>query len=100
MPSLTIRLWEAVATFEAGQIDHPSRWAPSALSFPGFGALNPFHSPLPDRWGYLISAAVIDRWGDEGYVALIRAHERMEEALEVTEAELGPFLQAYVRGLR
>jgi hypothetical protein len=93
-------LWEAIATYEAGQLDHPSGWTLAELSFPGFEALNQYNSPLPYRWGYLISAAIIDRWGDESYLDLIRTNGRAEETLEVTEAELGVYLEAYVRGLR
>lgn len=90
-------LWEAIATYEAGQLDHPGSWPPGALSFPGFPALNQFNSALPYRWGYLISEAVIQRWGDGGYLALMEANGRVQETLGISESEFGTYLEGFVR---
>ena len=91
-------LWEAIATYEAEQLDHPGTWPSGTLAFPGFAALNQFNSPLPYRWGYLISEAVLERWGDEGCLALIEANGRMLEALNISEPEFGTYLEGFVRG--
>ena len=91
-------LWEAIATYEAGQLDHPGSWQIQSLTFPGFSALNQFNSVLPYRWGYLIAEAIIEGWGREGYLALIESNGRIEETLGVSEASMGNYLEVIARG--
>lgn len=89
-------LWEAVAMYEAGQLYDPSAWTEAERRFPGFPALNSYNSPVPYLWGYLISEAVINRWGDDGFLEIIRLNGNIGGALGVTETEFVATVQDHV----
>ncbi len=92
-------LWEAVAVYEAGSAPDVRTWSDAELRFPGLQALNQYDSPLPYRWGYHVAQAVITRWGDEGYLALIRTNGDLQGALGITEAAFGAYVEEFVRGV-
>lgn len=92
-------LWEAVAVYEAGSAPDLRTWTDADLKFPGLAALNQYDSPLPYRWGYHVAMAVISRWGDDGYLALIRSNGDLQGALGITEAAFGAYVEGFVRGV-
>jgi hypothetical protein len=92
-------LWEAVAVYEAGSAPDLRTWSEAELTFPGLQALNQYDTPLPYRWGFHIAQAVIARWGDDGYVSLIRTNGNLQSALGITEAAFGAYVEEFVRGV-
>ncbi|MHB1192080.1 MAG: hypothetical protein ACYC6F_03460 [Longimicrobiales bacterium] len=92
-------LWEAVAVFEAGSAPDVRTWSDAELRFPGLQALNQYDSPLPYRWGFHVAQAVIARWGDDGYVSLIRTNGDLRGSLGITEAAFGAYVEEFVRGV-
>jgi hypothetical protein len=92
-------LWEAVAVYEAGIAPDVRAWADGALTFPGLPALNQYSSPLPYLWGFHIALAVIERWGDDGFLALIRSNGDLRGTLGITDAEFGAYVEGVVRRL-
>ena len=46
-----------------------------------------------------MAQAVIARWGDDGYVSLIRTNGDPRGALGLTEAAFGPYVEEFVRGV-
>jgi hypothetical protein len=92
-------LWEAVAQYESRSFDHPSTWTPAQRVFPGFAELNQYNSALPYRWGYFLCSCIIERWGDDAYINLIKSNGNTQSALGITEDEFGRIAEAYVKGL-
>lgn len=92
-------LWEAIAQYESGTYSHPSLWPPSQRAFPGFAALNQYNSELPYRWGYYLIACIIERWGEDAYINLIKANGNIEIVLGVTESEFGGTANTYILSL-
>ncbi|NJD18687.1 MAG: hypothetical protein FIA95_05310 [Gemmatimonadetes bacterium] len=92
-------LWEAVAVYEAGSAPDLRTWSDAELTFPGLPALNQFNSPLPYRWGYHVARAVIERWGDDGYLALIRSNGNLQGTLGISEAAFGAYVEGFVRSM-
>ncbi|HSW28380.1 MAG TPA: hypothetical protein VLH75_02700 [Longimicrobiales bacterium] len=91
-------LWEAVAVYEAGSAPDVRTWSDAELTFPGLPALNQYDSPLPYRWGFHVAQAVITRWGDDGYLALLRTNGDLWGALGITEGAFGAYVEEFVRG--
>lgn len=92
-------LWEAIAQYESGMYSHASLWPPSERVFPGFGALNQFNSELPYRWGYYLVACIIEHWGEDAYINLLKANGNIETVLGVTESEFGGIVNTYILSL-
>jgi hypothetical protein len=92
-------LWEAIAQYESRMYDHPATWTSAQREFPGFAALNQYNSVLPYRWGYSLSACIISRWGDDGYINMINSNGSTQSALGISEDEFGRIAQEFVRGL-
>jgi len=92
-------LWEAVAIYEAGVGPDLSTWSDGALAFPGFQALNQYNSALPYLWGFHIALAIIQRWGDDGFLELIHANGDIQGTFGITDAEFGEYVEGFVRSL-
>jgi hypothetical protein len=90
-------LWEAVAIYETGEEPDLSSWSDQDLTFPGFTALNGYDNGLAYRWGYHLAAAIISRWGDEGYVELIRTNGDLEGTLGVSSGDFAEYAEEFVR---
>jgi hypothetical protein len=92
-------LWEAIAQYESRTFDHPSTWSQSNRTFPGLPALNQYNSNLPYLWGYFILSFVVERWGDDACIDLIKANGNIPSVLGITEEEFGRGVEEYVRHL-
>jgi len=92
-------LWEAVAVYEAGTAPDLRTWTDGDLTFPGLQALNQYNSALPYRWGYHVALALIERWGDDGLLGVIRANGDLQGTFGITDAAFGAYAEAYVRRL-
>jgi hypothetical protein len=92
-------LWEAVAQYESKTYNHPATWTPAQRAFPGFAALNQYNSDLPYRWGYFLCSCVIERWGDDAYINMIKTNGNTQSVLGITEDEFGRVAEEYVAGL-
>lgn len=90
-------LWEAVAVYEAGVPPDVRTWTDADLAFPGFGALNQYDSPLPYRWGYHVALTVIEGWGDDAYLDLIRSNGDVQRTLGITESAFGARVEQLAR---
>ncbi|OGU61749.1 MAG: hypothetical protein A2V66_05185 [Ignavibacteria bacterium RBG_13_36_8] len=90
-------LWEAIAQYESRMFDPSSLWQPSDLNWPGFTALNQYNSYLPYLWGYFISSFIIDQWGDDGFINIIRANGDVQRTFGMSEQEFGSMVENYVR---
>jgi hypothetical protein len=92
-------LWEAIAQYESRTYDPPSTWSAADRTFPGFVQLNQYNSSLPYRWGYFVISFVLQRWGDDAYINLIRSNGNTTSALGISEEELGRLVGVYVKTL-
>jgi len=89
-------LWEAVAIYEAREVTDASTWPNEAKRFPGFASLNQYNSALPYQWGYTIGRFIVTRYGDLGYVDLIRSNGDVQTTLGVSESEFGSLIEAFI----
>lgn len=58
-----------------------------------------FYSFLPYQWGYFISSCIIDRWGDEAYLAKIKSNGSARSSLGITGQKFGDIAEDFARSL-
>jgi hypothetical protein len=80
--------WEAVATYESGEFIHPKNLSYLAAgNFPSIAELNSdFNTGSRKIYevGYLLSEYILETWGRESYVRMIKLNADIEIVLNVT----------------
>jgi len=84
-------LWEAIAIYESGEFVNPQSM--SSLVNGNFPTLEELNSDFNNgnhsiyQVGYLLAEFIIENWGRDRFVALIRSNGNLEQTLEVTVIE-------------
>lgn len=95
-------LWEAVATYESGEFVHPRNISYLAAgNFPTLEELNTDYNSGNQKIyavGYLLSEYIIETWGKENYVRMIKFNANLGTVLNVTTLQFESGWKEFVTG--